>query len=129
MGDSQNFQRDGARGFAPQDAVADLRAQQGPGQRGMRGDAAKGGVGLILAGDFIGGDGAGRVGDGHAQAKGNLGQGQGGGVGQDGRAEARYKIADVAFGGGLGQFVQAVGAGFERGQIGLTRDKAGLQRG
>ena len=42
-----------AAGFAPCHAVAHLRADQGAGQRCMRGDAAQRDVGLILTRDFV----------------------------------------------------------------------------
>ena len=38
-----------------------------------------------------------------------------GGIDGNGAAQSRFKIADIAFGGGFGQLVQPLGTGFEGG--------------
>lgn len=78
----------------------------------MWGDAVQARVGLVLASDLIGRLSAVIIGDGNGEIKGHFGERQGGGVDQDGRAQAGLKVADVTLGGCLGEFVEALAAGF-----------------
>jgi hypothetical protein len=88
-----------------------------------------GGVGLVLAGDFVGGFVAVLVGHGDGKAEGDLGQVMGGGVDDDGGLEPRLQPAEVAFGGGFGKLVETVGAGLQRGEVGLALGDLRVQGG
>ena len=68
----------------------------------------------ILADDLVGGLDAVRVADGDGKAEGDFGQVMRRGVDDDGGLEAGLQPAHVTFGGGFGELVQPLGAGFQR---------------